>query len=131
VCSCMLPWKSNEYYLLWVCVDCLAVPYFSTLSKKWHNFWAKVIEDKMCVLISFTTFVWNISLSKQFQQDIVLNVHTSSCKVSVTLAKLQWNMNFLFRFLKILISDFIISIQWELCFYMQTDRHNEAKSCFL
>jgi hypothetical protein len=80
----MLPWKSNKYYIL-KCVSvalviqhamrmrriilsseaCLALPYFSRLSHKWHDFREKVFECKMCVLIFFTNFLWNISTSKK------------------------------------------------------------------
>jgi hypothetical protein len=36
---------------------CLAIPYFSMLSHKWHDFQKKVIEHEMCVLILSTTSV--------------------------------------------------------------------------
>jgi len=37
-------------------VVCPALPYFSTLSHKWHDFQEKVIERKMYILI-FSTFL--------------------------------------------------------------------------
>ena len=63
-------------------VVCLDVPYFSTLSHKWHNFWKKVIEHKMCVLI----LILRIPV---IQRDIVINLHRSSCRVPVILVILQ------------------------------------------
>jgi hypothetical protein len=45
-------------------VACLALPYFSTLSHKRHDF-GKHVDHEMCVLIFCTTFICNISHSKK------------------------------------------------------------------
>jgi hypothetical protein len=43
----------------------LALPHFSTLPQSRHDFRENVVDHKTCVLISYTTFVWNISHSKK------------------------------------------------------------------
>jgi hypothetical protein len=56
-------------------VDCLAPPYFSTLSHKRHDFLRKkkYFNIKACVWI-FSLIVTRI------KRDIIINVHRSSCK---------------------------------------------------
>jgi hypothetical protein len=46
-------------------VASLSVPHFSTFSRKKQDIRKNVTEYIMCVLISFTTFVWNICDSKK------------------------------------------------------------------
>ena len=88
-CESLFPWKSNKYYIfVCVCVRaCVHValliqhatrmrhvmassvtpqvpPYFSTLSHKRRDFLKKGTEYKICSLIFSTTFITNISHSK-------------------------------------------------------------------
>jgi hypothetical protein len=56
-------------------VACLAVPYFSTLSHKRHDFRKKkVTEHKICVLISSTSFTRKISHCERTERDIIINL---------------------------------------------------------
>ena len=40
----------------------------------------------MCVLIFFKTFVWNMSILRRTVWDMIKNVYSSSCKMSITLS---------------------------------------------
>jgi hypothetical protein len=64
--------------MLYSHVACLALPYFSTLSHKWHDFWKKVIEHKMCVLIFSTTLPETFLILRRIEQDIIINARRSS-----------------------------------------------------
>jgi len=62
-------------------VACLAVHYFfSTLSHKRQNFRKKDIEYKKCVLIFCADFYETFPILRRIQRDIIIYVHTSSCR---------------------------------------------------
>jgi hypothetical protein len=63
-------------------VACIAVPYFSTLSHKRHDFPKTVIEHKICILIFCTILSETLLILRRIQRDII-NVHRSSCKVPI------------------------------------------------
>jgi hypothetical protein len=61
-------------------VACLAKPYFSTLSHKRCDFRKRSIEGKMCVLIFSTNLSKTFLILRRIERQIIINVHTSSCK---------------------------------------------------
>jgi len=66
-------------------VACPAVPYFSTLSHKNHNFRKKITEHKMCVLLPLQLSSEIFIIQRIIKHDIIMNVHRSSCKVPAIL----------------------------------------------
>jgi hypothetical protein len=64
-------------------VDFLAMPYFSTLSHKRYDFREKVVEQKVFVLIFYTTLSETFLILGIIPRDIIINVCGSSCKVPV------------------------------------------------
>ena len=82
-------------------IACPALPYFSTLSRKMHDFRIKAIGHTVCVCVIW--FCLEI-LSETFlilrrtEWYITTNVHRSAYNLPVIIAKFYWNLNFLYRF---------------------------------
>jgi hypothetical protein len=68
-------------------VDRPTVPYFPTLSHKRQEFRKKVIQCKMCVLISLQPFSETFLIIRRTERDITINVNRSSRKVPVILMR--------------------------------------------
>ena len=88
--SVFLPYLSSKqiasslYSIIVSSVACLAVPCFSMLSQKWHDFWKTVIEHKVCVWFSIQ-LLSETFLILRIQRGIIINVQGSSCKALVSL----------------------------------------------
>jgi len=144
----LLQWRSNKFYVLWLCVrshtypPCIAhAPCCHLLSARLYNIFfshhringtifgkKKLIEHKMCVLIfSKTFFFWNIFHSKKnwtrYDKQMYIGLHV---KYSLFLTDFNETCNFSVDFRKIL--KFKISwksVQWEPSCSMRTDRRTE------
>jgi hypothetical protein len=93
--------------VLFVTVATLVLQHFSTLSNKPHDFRKKLLNIKcfLCFLfflggggVSLKVWSENFQILRNDRQDSIINVHMSSCEVSVILVIFEWNLNFLERF---------------------------------
>jgi len=76
--------------------------FFHIISKTARFFFLKkrVTEQKICVLISLTKFVWNVSHSKKKWARYDQKRKWPSCKIPVILVWFEWKLNFLNSFSK-------------------------------
>jgi hypothetical protein len=80
----------------------------------------------MYVFIFCTIFVWNTSHSKNPAR-FITNIHRSSRKVPIILPRLQWHLNILTDFWKIMkYQSSWKPIQWEHRCSMCTDRQTDV-----
>jgi len=59
---------------------CLAVPCFSTLSYKWHDFWwkkKKLLNVKACFDFIYNLLFATFLILRRIQPDIIIKVHWS------------------------------------------------------
>ena len=141
----MLPWKNTKYYIfLGTCVSArelsrvrvvsqhapyyiicglsLAVPCFSTLSHKRHDFRKNVIEHKISILIFFITLSETFLIRRRMQRDIVINVKGLCVKYLLLLSHFNETLIFWIDFRrKIKCQIASKSVQAEPSFSMQTD----------
>jgi hypothetical protein len=83
------------YYML--PVTCLAVPYFSILSHKQHSSHGEVTDYKMCFLIFSKIVSENSLILRRIQQEIITNLHQSSCNhVKYLLLLSEFNQTLIF-----------------------------------
>jgi len=110
-------------------VTCPSLQYFSTLSHKRHDFPEKFIEHKMCILILATNLCDIFLILRRTDRNMIKNMYWSLCKGPVILGRFEWNLNYLYRFLKnTQILHFTKSVQWEPSCFMRQDGRTDRRT---
>jgi hypothetical protein len=102
-----------------ICGPFVCTTFFDTVSKIARISEKKVTEHRMCVLITSTTFNWNISYRKKNSAKYCHKCEKSSCKVSVIFVGCLKNF-------KYQVSS--KSVPWEPSFYMRTDGQTDGRT---
>jgi len=140
----LLQWKSNKYYIFWVCVfsfrypACNAhVPCCLLRSVRLHYvsphclingmiFGKNVFEHKMCVLILCPKFVFNISHSQKnwarYDQKCKLVFMYSTCHSHQILIEIEFSWHIFWKSTE--ISNFIQICQYKLSCSMRSGRQS-------
>jgi hypothetical protein len=126
----LLQSNSNKYYIFWVCVCCLSYPACNAHPPYCHLWPVRlclgkgVIECKMCASIFSTTFIWNISHSKEnwIRYDKKMCI-CLPVKYPLFMSELEFSGQIFRKILKYEIS--WKSVQWEPSCSMQTDRQTD------
>ena len=107
---------------------CSAVPYFSKLSHKKHDFWKEVIEYEMCGLIFSTNPSETFSILRRIERDMIINIRWSFCKVSVILVRCSGKLNSPHRVsINNQISNFMKILIWGASCSMRTDERKDRQ----
>jgi hypothetical protein len=109
------------------CVACLAVPYFSTLSHPWYDFWTKEIYWTWNTCFDFL-YTFETFLIIGIIADIMINIRKSSCKELIILVTFQSNLNFFHSFSRRPQISYCMKIRPVGAELFHVDGHDDAKS---
>jgi hypothetical protein len=140
-CNNFLQWKSNKYYIFWVCVftgRCPAcdahAPYCYLWSARLYSVFLlylswpecfsknKIFLNIKCILNFSTTLVWNVCNSKKnsvrYRRNVLVIMYSTCCSLQI-LMKLEFWRQVFGKILKYKIP--WKSFPWEPNFFMRTD----------
>jgi hypothetical protein len=114
----LLSWKSNKFYIFWVCVCGLSYTACNMHAPYCHLWpvWLycifphylinsmiigkKYLKIKRVFWLSVQLVCETLLILRRIHGIIILNVHRSLCKIHITVIRFEWNLNFLDRFSK-------------------------------